>query len=91
MNMQVIVGNCLFYLFAQQVIVNERFGCLTGKFHHHTCGGICVHICIFAGNVVRLDIDDFQEHIAGFCFTGNTALIAVGNVFLSHILAATVH
>ena len=91
MNMQVVVFHRIFDLFAQQVVVDKRFGRFAGEFHHHAGRGICIHIGIFTGDVVGFDVDDLQKHIARLGFAGNTALVAVSNVFLRYVLAAAVH
>ena len=91
MDMQIVIFHSFLDFFTQQVIVHERFGRLAGKLHHHTGRRVGIHIGILAGNIVRLNVYDFQEYIARFCFTGDASLVTVGDVFLCNILAATVH
>ena len=90
-DVQVIVAHSLLGLVAQQVIVHERFGRLAGKLHHHACRRVGIHVGILARHIVALDVDDFQEHVACLRLTGYAPLVTVGNVFLCHILAATLH
>ena len=78
-------------LFAQQVVVYKRLGGFAGKLHHHACRCVGIHVGVFAGDVVGLDIDDFQKHVSRLGLAGNAALVAVGNVFLGYILAAAFH
>ena len=91
MNVQIVVLDRLFHLFAQQVVVYERFGGLAGKLHHHASRRVGIHVGILAGQVVGLDIDDLQEHVTRFSLTGNAALVTVSDIFLRHILTAAFH
>ena len=78
-------------LFAQQVVVYKRLGGFAGKLHHHACRCVGIHVGVFAGDVVGLDVDDFQKHVACLGLAGDAALVAVGNVFLGNVLAAAFH
>ena len=89
--MQIIILDSRSRFFAQQIIIHKRLGRFAGELHHHTGRRIRIHIGILAGNIIRLDIDDLQEHIPGLGFPGNASLIPVSNIFLGYIFAAAVH
>ena len=91
MNVQVVVGHRLLHLGTQQVVIHEGFGRLAGEFHHHASRCVGIHVGILTGHIVRLDIDDLQENVTCLRLAGDAALVAVGDVFLCHILAATLH
>ena len=91
MDVQIVLADSIQYFLAQKIVVDERFGGFAGKLHHHACRCVGIHIGVFAGDIIRLDIDDFQKHIACFGFAGNAALVAVGDVFLGDIFAAALH
>ena len=90
-NVQVVVGHRLLHLGTQQVVIHEGFGRLAGEFHHHASRCVGIHVGILTGHIVRLDIDDLQENVTCLRLAGDAALVAVGDVFLCHILAATLH
>ena len=89
--MQVVMGYGVAALLGEQVVVDEGFGGLRGELHHHARRGVGVHIGILAGDVVVLDVHDVEEHLTGLRLTGHTALVAVGDVLLGHVLAARLH
>ena len=91
MDVQIVLGDGIQNFFTQQIVVHERLGGFAGKFHHHACRGISIHIGIFACDVVGLDVDNLQEHVARLCLAGNASLVAVGDVFLGNVLAAALH
>ena len=91
MYVQIVTHNGFAHVFTKQIVVNKRFGCLAGKLHHHSCRRIGIHVCVFTGNIIRLDIDNLQENISCLCLTGYTALIPVSNIFLCHVFSATLH
>ena len=90
-NMEIIA----FYGFAsflrEEIVVDKRLCCLAGKLHHHSCRRICIHIGIFACDVVRLGFDDFQKDVTRFGSTSDAPLIAVGDVAFSHFFARAFH
>ena len=90
-DVQVVALHGIQDLFVQQVVVYERFGGFAGKLHHHAGGGVGIHVGVLAGDVVGLDVDDLQEHVARLGFAGNAALVAISNVFLCHIFATALH
>ena len=75
----------------QQIVVHKGLGGFAGKLHHHPRRCVRVHVGIFAGHVVVLDVDYFQKHVACLGFAGYAALVAVGNILLSHLFPATLH
>ena len=91
MDMQVVLGHRFTNRFAQQIVIDERFGRLACKLHHHAGRSVRIHVCILACDVVRFDVDDLQKHIACLGLAGDTSLVAISNVFLGHILPAAVH
>lgn len=90
-DVQIVTGHGIQHLFTQQIIVHKRLGGFAGKLHHHACRGIGIHVGIFAGDVVGLDVDNLQKHVACLCLAGNASLVAVGDVFLGNVLAAALH
>ena len=91
MYVQAILAYGLSAFFAQQVVVNERFGGFARKLHHHSGRRIGVHVGVFARNVVVFHVDNLQEHVARFGLSCHAALVSIGNVSPSHIFAATLH
>ena len=91
MDVQVILADSFQYFIAQQIVVNKRLGSLAGKLHHHAGRSVGVHVGVFAGNVIRFDVDDLQEHIARFCLAGNAALVAVSYILLGYVFTAALH
>ena len=90
-HMQVVVAHGITALLRQQVVIDKGLGALRGELHHHTGRCVSVHVRVLAGHVVVLDVDDLQEHITGLGLPGNATLVTVGDVFLCHILAGTLH
>ena len=78
-------------LLGEQVVVDERFGGLGGEFHHHSRGGIGVHVGVLAGDVVVFGLDDLEKHVAGLGAACYAALVAVGDIFFSHLFAGRLH
>ena len=91
MDVQIVLGDGIQHFFTQQIVVHKRLGGFAGKLHHHARRGIGIHVGIFACDVVGLDVDNFQEHVARLCFAGNASLVAVSDVFLGNVLAAALH
>ena len=91
MDVQVVVAQCPECIFREEIIVYERLGGFRRELHHHACRSIGIHVGVFAGHVVRLGIDDFQEHLACLGLAGNASLVAIGNVALGHLLARRCH
>ena len=81
-DMQIVMLYGITTLARQQVVVNEGFGGLRRKLHHHACRRISIHIGILARHVVALDVDDIQEHVARLSLTGYRTLVTIGNIFL---------
>ena len=77
---QISLPNGIFYFFYQQIIVDKRLCRFTGKFHHHPCRGVRIHICVFPGNVVGFCFDNFQKNISRFCFTCNAPLVSISDI-----------
>ena len=90
-NVQVVMLHRVTTFLAQQIVVNKWLCCLAGKLHHHAGRCVGVHICVLAGNVVVLYINNVEEHLAGLCLTSYRALVAIGNVLLSHVFSARLH
>ena len=90
-DVEVVVLHGLAALLGEQVVVDEGFRGLRGKLHHHACRGVGIHVGILTGDIVVLDVDDVEEHVAGLGLAGNGALVAVGDELLRHILAARLH
>ena len=90
-DVQVVVADGIQHFLAQQIVVYKWFGGLAGELHHHACRSVGIHVGVLAGDVVGFDVDDFQKHIARLCLAGDTALVAVGNVFLCDIFTAALH
>ena len=90
-NVEVVLLHGLAHLVAEEVVVNERLGGLRSKLHHHSRGRVCVHICIFARDVVALDVDDLEEHLTRLCLASDTALVAVLDIYLGHVFAGALH
>ena len=78
-------------LWGEEVVVDKRFCCLAGKFHHHTGWRVGVHVGVLACDVVRLRLDDFKENVACLGAACDAALVAVGDVAFCHFLARTLH
>ena len=76
---------------AQQVIVDKRLCGLAGKFHHHACRRVRVHIGVFTSDVVVFRFYDFVEHVAGFGPTRYASLVAVCDIAFCHFLSRAVH
>ena len=87
-NVQVVVLHGILHLIAQQIVVNERLGGLAGELHHHTGRSVGVHVCILAGNIVVLDVNNLQEDVAGLSLAGNGTGTAVLDVDLGNVGAA---
>ena len=90
-DVQIVMGNGVAGILREQVVVDEGLCGLRGELHHHACRRVGVHVSILAGDIVVLDVDDIEEHLARLGFSGHTALVAVGDVFLGHVLAARLH
>ena len=90
-NMQVVVFHCLTTLVGEQIVVNERLRGFRSKLHHHTCRCIGIHIGILTCHIIILDVHDIEEHLTRLGLSGHRALVAIGNILLSHILAARLH
>ena len=90
-NVEVVVEHCIATFLTQQIVVNEWLGRFARELHHHACWRVCVHVRILASHIVVLDVDDFEEDVAGFRLASDTALVAIGDVALSHVLARTLH
>ena len=88
---QVIVLHGIATLLAQQIVVHEGLRRLRGKLHHHAGRRIGIHIGILARDIIILDIHDVQEHVACLRLTGDAALVAVGDILLSDVLATRLH
>ncbi len=91
MDMQVVMLHCLARLFAEQVVVDEGLGGLRSEFHHHACRCVSIHVRVFAGDIIVLDVHDIEEHVACLRLTSHGTLMTVGNIFLCHVLAARLH
>ena len=78
-------------LLRQQIVVDERLCGLRSELHHHPGGGVGIHVRILTRHVSALDVHNIEEHFTGLCLTGHAALMAVGDVLLSHILTARLH
>ena len=89
--MQIVMCHSVTTLFRQQVVIDERLRGLRCKLHHHACRGVGIHIGILAGDIIILDVHDVEEHVARLGLTSHRTLMAVGDVALSHVLAARLH
>ena len=87
-DMQIVVLHSVATVLRQQIVVDEGLRRLRGELHHHTCRCVGVHVCILARHVVVLNVHDIEEHLARFGLTCHTALVAIGDVLLCHVLAA---
>ena len=74
-------------LWGQQIVVNERLCGFRCELHHHSRGGIGVHIRVFPGDIVVFGFDYFKEHVARLGASCDTALIAVCDVAFGHLFA----
>ena len=90
-DMQIVVLHSVATVLRQQIVVDEGLRRLRGELHHHTCRCVGVHVSIFARHVVVLNVHDIEEHLARFGLTCHTALVAIGDVLLCHVLATRVH
>ena len=90
-NVQIVVVHGINNFFAQQKVVNEWFCGLAGELHHHSRRGVGIHVGVLAGNVVRLDVDDFLKYVAGLGLARYAALVTVCDILLCNILATTLH
>ena len=90
-NVDVVVHHRVANLFREQVVVDERFCRLARELHHHARRRVGVHVCVLTRHVVVLDVDNLKEDVTRLRFAGYRALVAVGNVFLSHVFACTLH
>ena len=90
-NVQVVMLHSVATLFTQKVVVNKRLCCLAGKLHHHAGRCIGVHIGILARYIVVLDINNVEKYLAGLCLTCYRALVAIGDVLLSHVFTTRLH
>ena len=90
-DVQIVVFYGVAALFREQIVVDEGFGGLARELHHHARRRVGVHIGILARNVVVLDVHDVEEHLTGLGLAGDGALVAVGDILLSHVLTAGLH
>ena len=88
---QVVVAYGLARLGCEEVVVDKRFRSLAGKFHHHACRRVCVHVGVLSRDVVALGLDYFMEHIACLSLACDAALVAVGDISFCHFLTRAVH
>ena len=91
MNVYIVVFYGLLGCGGQQIIVDKRFRGLAGELHHHSGGGICVHVCVFTRNVVIFRLYNLKKHVASLCPPGYAALVAVCDVSFGNILAGGFH
>ena len=89
--MQIVVLHRPQSLLREQIIIHKRLGGLRRKLHHHTRRGIGIHICVLACHIVRLRLNDLEEHLAGLCLAGNTTAVTICDVALCHLLAGRLH
>ena len=90
-DMDVTVAHGVAGLLCEQVVVDKWLGGLRGKFHHHACRRVGVHVGVLAGDIGALCLDDFMKHVAGLGAARDAALVAVCDIALGHLLAGAVH
>ena len=89
--MQIVVLHGITALLRQQIVVDEGLRGLRGKLHHHACRGVGIHVRILTRHIGMLHVYDVEEHLAGLGLSGHRTLMTVGDILLSHILAARLH
>ena len=90
-DVQVVVLHGIAHIVGEQIVVDEGLCGFRCELHHHSCRGVGIHVGVFAGDIIVLDVDDVEEDIARLGLSGNAALVAVGNILLRNILARTLH
>ena len=90
-DVQIVMLHSIATLFRKQIVIDERLRGLRGKLHHHASRRIGIHICILTCDIIVLDVHDIEEHLTGLRLTRYGTLMAIGNIFLSHILTARFH
>ena len=90
-NMDIIVTDRLSDFLTQEIVVDKRLCGLAGEFHHHAGRCVRIHIGILACDIRTFDVYNVKKHVAGLCLARNRPLVAVLNVFLSHIFSAAAH
>ena len=90
-DVEVVVLDGFADVVAQEVVVDEGLGGFRGELHHHARRRVGIHISVFARDVVALDVDDFEEHLARLGLACDGALVAVLDVYLGHVLAGALH
>ena len=90
-DVDIVVFHSLESLLVEEIVIDERLGGFAGKLHHHSGRSVGIHVGIFAGNIVALDVDNLLENVSGFRLSRDAALVAIGDVALCHIFAATLH
>ena len=91
MYMEITVFDSITGFLRQKIVIDKRFCCLAGEFHHHSCGRVRVHVGVFPGDVVAFGFNYFQKHVAGLGTSGYAALIPVGDISFGHFFSRAVH
>ena len=89
--MEIVVFHGVAAFVGEQIIIDERLGGFAGELHHHACRCVGIHVGVLARNIIILDVDDFEEHVARLRLSGDGALVAVCDVLLCYVFARTLH
>ena len=90
-DMEITASHGFARLIGEEIVVDEGFGCFGGELHHHAGGGVGVHVGVLAGDVVVLGLYNLQKDVARLCAAGYGTFVAVGDIFLCHLLAGRLH
>ena len=91
MYVQIVATHGVFCFGCKQIVIYKWLCSLAGKFHHHSCRRVGVHICIFTRDVVVFCLNDFKENVACLSTACSVSLVAICNVFLCHLFARAAH